>query len=58
VEKNDADWTVVNSPIQSSTGVHNLYFVFTSPEDFDIQQIRYLLMADHITFEKDQPINP
>ena len=58
VEKNDADWTVVNSPIQSSTGVHDLYFVFTSSEDFDIQQIRYLLMADHITFEKDQPINP
>jgi hypothetical protein len=58
IEKQDEDWVTVNCPIQSATGVHDLYFVFTSTDDFDIQDIRYLLMINKLFFQKDQPINP
>ncbi len=57
IAKNDATWTLI-SPILKTSGVHDLYFVFTSTDDADIQKMRYLMMVDQVLFKKEQPVNP
>ena len=47
-------WLDINLPVEAASGIHDLYFVWTTDDRFNIKEIRYLFMLDTISFGRDK----
>ena len=50
-------WVDINLLIEAASGIHDLYFVWTTDDQFKIKEIKYLFMLDTISFGREKLYN-
>lgn len=56
IDNNEDEWLDISGSVEATSGIHDLYFVFTTDNHFNINDIRYLFSVDVISFELDKKL--